>query len=315
MSASHVVDLSALRLGELEHLWQGEAQSWQERLLWDVSDPLIRLRRMVERGSIAGKILRDGTAPAGYACYLVAGNLALIFRLFMSPECDAAGAEMLIRETVSAIRRAGASRIEGPFISIDSPWLPQIFEQQGFHTYWREFLRRQINAPGNRDRNERAADARAKVYLEPLRGSNLRGAASVMRAAYEGGVDAEMNQQYRSDDGCELVLDDLLNLGGCGNPVVEASVVARHRGSAIGFIVMTEIARRQAHLAQIAVLPEYHHQGVGRLLLRHSLSKLADQAFETISLIVSRQNRRALNIYELMGFEPVLSFPVFTWQR
>jgi len=314
MLAAHVVDFSELRLGELEHLWQREAQSWQKRLLWDVSDPLYRLRRMVERGSIAGKILWDGTAAAGYACFLVAGKLAVICRLFTSPECDAAGAEMLIQETVSAIRRTGASRIESPFISIDRPWLPQLFEQQGFGAYWREFMRRKIQASVGRDRNERAADAGTNLCLELLRGSNLRAAASVMRAAYEGGVDAEMNQQYRSDDGCELVLDDLLNQGGCGNPVVEASVIARRRGSAIGFIVMTEIARRQAHLAQIAVLPEYHRQGVGRLLLRHSLSKLAERAFDTISLIVSRQNRRAVNMYELAGFEPVLSFPAFTWQ-
>jgi GNAT superfamily N-acetyltransferase len=361
MSAAHVVDLSIVRPGELERLWQHEAQSWQERLLWDISDPLYRLQRMVERGSIAGKTLRDVTGAAGYACYMVAGKLGVISRLVMSPECDAGGAEILIRETVGAVRRTGASRIECPFISIDSPSLPQLFEQQGFHTYWREFLRCQLYPAGDQDPhpdqnpqpyplrqqsgrgaedgmsrpgverlNERGvekglrrgaeplggrgADARGNVYLEPWRGSNLRGAASLMRAAYEGGVDAEMNEQYRSDDGCELMLDDILNQGGCGNPVVEASAIARHRGRGIGFTIVTEIAHRHAHLAQVAVLPEYQYQGVGRLLLRNGLSKLADQAFDTVSLIVSRRNRRALNMYELIGFKPVSSFPAFTWQ-
>jgi ribosomal protein S18 acetylase RimI-like enzyme len=338
MSAAHVVDLSIVRPGELERLWQHEAKSWQECLLWDISDPLYRLQRMVERGSIAGKTLRDGTGAAGYACYTVAGNLGVISRLVISPECDAGRAEILIRETVGAVRRTGASRIEGPFISIDSPWLPQLFEQQGFHTYWREFLRRQLYRAGDQDPHldqnlphpspllqqsgrgaekgmgGRGADVRTNVHLEPWRGSNLRVAASVMRAAYEGGVDAEMHEQYQSDDGCELVLDDILNQGGCGNPVVEASAIARHRGRGIGFNIVTEIAHRQAHLAQVVVLPEYQYQGVGRLLLRHSLSILADQAFDTVSLIVSRRNRRALNMYELMGFEPVLSFPAFTWQ-
>jgi ribosomal protein S18 acetylase RimI-like enzyme len=331
VSAAHVVDLSKVRPGELGRLWQHEAQSWQERLLWDISDPLYRLKRMVERGSIAGKTLRDGTGAAGYACYMVAGNLGVISRLVISPECDAGGAEILIRETVGALRRSGASRIEGPFISIDSPWPPQLFEQQGFHTYWREFLRRQLHPTGDQDPHRhplpqqsgqgaekgmgaRGADARANVHLEPWQGSNLRIAASVMRAAYEGGVDAEMSEQYRSDSGCELVLDDILNQGACGNPVVEASAIALHRGRAIAFNIVTEIAHRQAHLAQVAVLPEYQYQGVGRLLLRHSFSKLAVQAFDTVSLIVTRRNRRALNMYELMGFEPVLSFPAFTWQ-
>ncbi len=151
MPAAQVVDLSIVRLGELERLWQHEVQLWQERLLWDISDPLYRLRRMVERGSIAGKTLRDGTGAAGYACYMIAGNLGVISRLLISAECDAGGAEILIRETVGAVRRTGASRIEGPFISIDSPWLPQLFEQQGFHTYWREFLRRQLYRAGDQD--------------------------------------------------------------------------------------------------------------------------------------------------------------------
>jgi ribosomal protein S18 acetylase RimI-like enzyme len=318
----------------LERLWQREVQSWQERLLWDISDPLYRLQRMVEHGSIAGKILRDGTGAAGYACYIVAGNLGIISQLVILPECDAGGAEILIRETVGAIRRAGVSRIEGHFISIDSSWLPQLFEQQGFHIYWREFLRHQLYPAGNQDHHldhtpqfppqqggreiekgmGRRTDTRVTVYLEPWRGSNLRGAASIMRVAYMGGVDAEMNEHYQSNDGCELVLDDILNQGGCGNPVVEASAMVRHRGHGIGFNIVTQIAHRKAHLAQVAVLPEYQHQGVGRLLLRHSLSKLADQAFDSVSLIVSRQNRRALNMYELMRFERVLSFPALTWQ-
>jgi GNAT superfamily N-acetyltransferase len=334
MSAAHVVDLSIARPAELERLWQREVQLWQERLLWDISDPLYQLQRMMERGTIAGKILRDGTETVSYTCYIVAGNLGVISRLVISPECEAGGAETLIRETVGAIRRTGVSRIEGHFISIDSSWLPQLFEQQGFHVYWREFLRRQLYPAGDQDPHmdqnlqlsqqqsgpevekgvKRGADTRANVYLEPWRGSNLRGAASIMRVAYKGGVDAEMNAQYQSDDGCERVLDDILNQGGCGNPVVEASAIAHHRGSGIGFNIVTQIAHRQAHLAQVAVLPEYQHQGVGRLLLRHGLSKLADQAFDTVSLFVSLRNRRALNMYELMGFEPVLSFPAFTWQ-
>ena len=136
-----------------------------------------------------------------------------------------------------------------------------------------------------------------------------------MLAAYSGGVDAEMNEQYRTQGGCELVLDDLLNQGICGNPVVEASAMAQHRGRRIGFIILTEIGPQHAHVAQVAVLPAYHHQGVGRLLMNHALSRLADGGFTAVSLIVSRLNRRAREIYDLIGFKPALSFPVFAWQR
>jgi len=44
------------------------------------------------------------------------------------------------------------------------------------------------------------------------------------------------------------------------------------------------------------------------------LSRLAELGFETLSLIVSRLNRPALRMYQLMGFQSALSFPVFTWE-
>jgi ribosomal protein S18 acetylase RimI-like enzyme len=155
----------------------------------------------------------------------------------------------------------------------------------------------------------------ALVQLESLRVSDLREAAAIMLAAYHGGVDAEMAQQYRTYERCELVLQNLLGESGGGIPILEASAMARHRGRGIGFIILTEIAPRQGHLAQVSVLPEYQRQGLGRLLLRYGLSRLVELGFDTLSLIVSRLNRRALKMYQLIGFQSVLSFPVFTWER
>src|SRR5205823_2292310 len=90
---------------------------------------------------------------------------------------------------------------------------------------------------------------------------------------------------------------------------------ARHRGQTIGFVLVTEIAPRQGHLVQVAVLPTYQRQGVGRLLVRHSLARLAMLHFDTLSLIVSRANQRALRLYQALGLQAVLTFPVFVWEQ
>ena len=73
-------------------------------------------------------------------------------------------------------------------------------------------------------------------------------------------------------------------------------------------IILTEIAARQGHLPQVAVFPEYQRQGLGRLLVNYGLSRLAELGFDTPSLIVSRLNRPALKVYQVMGFQSVLSF-------
>jgi ribosomal protein S18 acetylase RimI-like enzyme len=140
-------------------------------------------------------------------------------------------------------------------------------------------------------------------------------AAAIMQAAYAGGVDAEICQPYRTTAGCRVVLDAILNQGSCGSPVTAASAMARHRGRGVGCIVITETLPRQAHLAQVAVLPEYQRQGIGRRLLDYSMARLAERQFETLSLIVSRANDRAFRLYQRMRFQSVLAFPVFTWER
>jgi GNAT superfamily N-acetyltransferase len=303
------MDLSAVRPVELEELWQREEQLWRERLFWDVSDRFAALGRVVQRGDLSGKAVRVGGRIVGYAYYVLSGNLGVIADLVASPESSTAATAILIQETVDEIRRTGVSRIESSFVAIDGPSLAPLFEREGFRTYWREFMRCELRG------KRQPVSPPALVQLEPLRGSDLREAAAIMLAAYNGGVDAEMGQQYRTDEGCELILQNLLHQGDAGIPILEASAIARHRGRGIGFIILTEIAARQGHLPQVAVLPEFQRQGLGRLLVSVGLSRLTELGFETLSLIVSRLNQPALRMYQLMGFQPVLSFPVFTWER
>jgi ribosomal protein S18 acetylase RimI-like enzyme len=305
-----VVDLCAVTPTDLQDLWQCEERLWRETLLWDVSGAFAALRRILERGSLPGKAVRVNTQTVGYAYYGVAGRLGVISGMVVSPQWSSTGVgEALLKKTVDEIRRKGVSRIESPFVSIDCPWLTPAFEREGFRAHWREFLRcelRQTREPVN---------APAMMYLEPWRETHLREAAPILQAAYDGGVEAEIHEQYRTVDGCRVVLDNILNQGGCGIFLPEASAMVRHRGRGMGFVVVTEVAPRQAHLPQIAVLPEYQHRGVGRELLDYSLWRLTKLRFDTLSLIVSRSNDRALGIYRAMGFQSVLAFPVFIWER
>jgi len=305
-----VVDLRTVEAAELDDLWQHEVRLWRERLLWDVSDACAARRRVVDRHGLPGKAVRLGARTVAYAYYVIPGRLGVIAGLVVSPDWSSTGVGgTLLQATVDEIRLKGVPRIESPFVSFDCPWLTRAFEREGFCIYWREFLRLELR------RSHGPVSPLAMVHLEPWRGSHLREAAPIMQAAYEGGVEAEINELYRTSDGCGVVLENSLSQGGCGIPVVEASAMARHRGRGIGFAVVTEIAPRQGHLAQVAVLPEYQRRGVGRLLLSHSLSQLVALQFDTFSLIVSRANHRALQMYRAMGFQSALSFPVFVWER
>jgi ribosomal protein S18 acetylase RimI-like enzyme len=74
---------------------------------------------------------------------------------------------------------------------------------------------------------------------------------------------------------------------------------------------VTETSVRKAHLAQLAVAPDFQGRGLGRLLLTRTLERLTEMGYDGLSLMVSRDNRRALDLYRSMGFALVIAFPVF----
>jgi ribosomal protein S18 acetylase RimI-like enzyme len=306
----HVVDLQTVLPVELEELLKRESQLWRERLFWDVADRVAMLRRVLERRGVQGVALRIGTRTVGYAYYVIVGRLGVLAGLDIAPHGDAAEAvHTLVQAAVQALRQHDITRIESPFISFDSRWLSPAFEAEGFRTYWREFLRiNNLNTPS------KPLNALPPMHLEPWHNTHLSEAAEIMHAAYDGETDTEMSLLYRTERGCRWILDHILHQRNSGVTIDQASAFIRDRGQGVGFIVITEIARRQGHLAQVAVLPAYQGRGVGQWLVNHSLSQLAALQFDTLSLIVSRDNTRAFRLYQNMGFQSVLAFPVFVWE-
>jgi ribosomal protein S18 acetylase RimI-like enzyme len=310
MRVGHVVDLATVDPAELDHLWEREIGLWGDRLRWDVAHIFAALRRMIGRGSLPGKVIRLGGRAIGYVYYAIAGDRGVLSHPIMAPaSASVEGTEQLLREAMADMRAKGVRRIESPFVSIDCPWLAPAFERQGFRTYWRDFLRVDLH------RSTASVTSEAMAPIEPWQATHLDEAAPTMQAAYEGSIDAAIYADYGTVEGCRVVLDNLLNQAACGNPVLEASAVARQRGLTVGFIVVTEIAPGHAHLAQVAVLPAYQQRGIGRGLVDYGTSRLAAGQFETLSLIVSGGNERALRLYESRGFQAVLAFPAFTWER
>jgi ribosomal protein S18 acetylase RimI-like enzyme len=294
---------------ELEELWQGEATFWRQRLLWDIADALAVLRRLVGRRSLTGKAVRVGKQTVGYTYYGINGSLGVVANLVIAPAWN--GAEVggaLLRATLEALRQRGVSRIESRWVMSETPWLVSVCERWGLQTYWREFMCLDLR------QGEAVMPPRADSGVEPWQGISLGQAAALMQVAYANTIDTEINILYDTFEGCQLVLDHILNQGGCGQPVMAASGVVREGGQSLGGIVITETAPRQGHLAQVMVRPTSQRRGLGRLLVTYSVSQLAARHFDTLSLFVSRENYGARNLYQALGWHAVLMFPVFVWK-
>lgn len=304
-----VVDLSRLRSTELKGLWAREVRLWRDKLDWDVSGAMSALERAVDRGGLTGKAIRCGGVTAAYAYYVVEGDRGVISGLVVSPSFRAEhiGAA-IVDAVVDELERRNVRRVETQFICYDAPWLSSCFEARGFQTHWREFLRVAISRP----RPQR--ESSKHVVVLPWSAWNLSEMASLMERAHRGGVDAVMNELYRTSSGCRILLNNIIRQRGCGRSLTEASSIVRERTTDLpaGFAIVTEIGRRHGHLAQVAVAPAFQGRGVGHHLLSHTFARLGELGLDTLSLMVSGGNERALRLYRSMGFETTYRFPVFS---
>ncbi len=306
------MDLDTIRPSELEGFFRREQALWRDRLSWDVSSAVTAFRRALERGGVSGKAIRCGSSTAAYGYFLVESGRGVVTGLAVAPEWRGKDVgPLLVRAMVRELALRGVSRIESQFLSFDAPWLVPCFDALGFESYAREFRRLTLKARGSSV--EEAAEPDPFVHRS-WKSWNLTEASSIMQSAHLSGVDARMNELYRSREGCRSLLTSVVRHRGCGAAILDASSVARdpRTDRAVGFAVVTETSVRKAHLAQLAVSPEYQGRGLGRRILLRVIERLSCMGYDGLSLMVSRENARALHLYRSMGFERIIAFPVFS---
>jgi ribosomal protein S18 acetylase RimI-like enzyme len=307
-----IVDISDLDSDDLEPLWVAERNLWRDVLAWDVTPVISAIRRAVDRKTLAGKAAQLGRATVGYGYYMLEGHRAVIGSLACLPRVSSeeVGARVLDSLVAALKSEAPVTRIESQFVSFGGQELAGEFASHGFEHFQRAFLRRSLGGlpPENR--------WTPSAVIDLWDGSCLERAARLMQLAHEGRVDAQMNELYRTQAGCQTLLQNIIFQRGCGKLVPSASFVAREAsGDLSGFVISTEISPRNAHLAQIAVEPDVQGRGLGRAFLVRTLHALARAGYETVSLMVSGSNEKAYALYESTGFEAVIDFPVFSWDR
>ena len=75
----------------------------------------------------------------------------------------------------------------------------------------------------------------------------------------------------------------------------------RSRGRLVGFLVC-HVVVDEAHILNLAILPEFRRLGLARALLNHVLADFHDRGVCVVTLEVRRGNIAALGLYETIGF-------------
>jgi len=108
----------------------------------------------------------------------------------------------------------------------------------------------------------------------------------------------------------EKVMHSLFH-GRWGELLVAASTVAETGGRTVGGTVVLRTTGRSL-IADVSVDPAHKGRGIGRALVTATVGALRERGEATIALAVTEENRRALRLYERIGFVRALG-PTREW--
>jgi ribosomal protein S18 acetylase RimI-like enzyme len=307
----NILDLRQIRSTELAPVLEEESRVWEEELRWDYRGSSELIRRFVDARALAGYAALEGGRVVGYSFFVYEEHKSLIGNLFISRSYCGRTEDLLLSHVIETIQATpGVERIEAQLMTFPSEALDPVFRQDGFRSFRRQFMVLDVPSAPALPQAEAAG-----MRLVPWSEEHMDEGALLITQAYRDHVDSEINDQYRTPPGAHRFLRNIISYPGCGSFHGPASFMAFHKASGrlVGMVLTSVVYPRVGHVTQVCVAPEFHGCGVGYELMRLSVEAFRSAAFDAVSLTVTSENRRAVRLYEQMGFVTRKEFSAYVW--
>ncbi len=307
-----VVDLRQVRGADLEGLLAEETATWRSTLDWDFRPSASLVRRFLDMQALSGSALMAGGRAVGYSYFVAEERKGLIGDLYVMEEFATPESESHLLHAVLD------GMVKSPFIHrIESQLMMLRHGSRIPLPYWR-YLKVHTRNFLEIDLEKVPAlpygHASRAVPIDNWTERRQDEAAQLIATAYDGHVDSDINDQYRSAAGARRFLMNIVQYPGCGAFFQPASFVAVDRSSHLcGICLASLVADDVGHITQICVSKSVRGRGVGYELLRRSLEALARDKCRIASLTVTAANRSAIGVYERMGFTRRRDFAAYVW--
>ncbi len=307
-----IVDLRQVHSRSLENLFREEVARWRDELYWDYRPSIDLVRKFIDSRALGGYAAVENGEPAGYGFYVLEDHKGLIGGLFVAAQHSRGLiTERLLTEMLTALRATPRlERIEAQLMPFGTE-LDPAFLSQHFRLHSRQFMLLQL------DKAKLSGKAISPgLRIEPWSDRQFDSAARLIQLAYANHVDGQINDQYCSESGSLRFLRNIVLLPGCGQFLPEASFLVRPvtGDRPIAMILTSTVAEGVGHTTQVCVMPGYQGGGIGRQLMEHSIQALKRKGYKSLSLTVTTINKRAVELYEHLGFRLVKTFAAGVWQ-
>jgi ribosomal protein S18 acetylase RimI-like enzyme len=310
---ARVVELRHLRGGDLDLLLEEETQVWRETLDWDFRGSAGLVRRFLEIQALNGYSLLINGYPAGYCYYVAEERKGLIGDLYvMKDYVSVENEERLLCAVVEGLMKTPyIRRIESQLMMLRTGPAMELPERRYLRIHARNFMEIESETAGRlRERHPSQA-----VWFDGWSERKQDEAATLIASAYQGHIDSEINDQYRSPGGARRFLTNIVQYPGCGSFFQPASFIAMDSASGrlSGICLASLVQADVGHVTQVCVAKTARGTGMGYELIRRSLEALAKHGCRKVTLTVTAANIEAIALYERMGFRKTRNFAAYVW--
>ena len=288
-------------------LYDAEQARWASSLGWDFQPTATIAEAARVRGELPGLVVWDRAAVAGWAFYVVSQGLIQIGGVVARRASVARDLLGAILDSSDAAHATGISCFAFP----SSPALASALVRLRFEVRRQLYLAQDLRAPEPAlpTPMSRSAESVGLTY----RSWSPDDAAETVRLlarSYAGSPAGRCFAPSGQLDEWVHYVRGLLGTGVCGTLAPFASLVV---GSAdtprpVGGVLTTVIDPETAHIAQVAVDPDWRGRRIGEHLIRSAGAAARDAGYRRLTLIVDEHNQPARALYDRLGFTPHAEF-------
>jgi ribosomal protein S18 acetylase RimI-like enzyme len=285
-----------------------EIAEWDRELNWDFSGSADLVRQFADQRRLNGAVLMDRGEVAGYGYAIVEEPKGLIGDVYVRPWWRTDEREVSLFSTLldSLAITPGVHRVESQMMLLQKSAAEALRRQRFVRIFERVLMRLDGSAP----LRPGPASLAWRFRIDPWGEHLYAAAAAVITLAYLGHIDAEINDQYRTQAGSRAFLSGIIRFPGCGSFYSPASFVAVDAltGWASGISLCGFVSNGVGHITQLCVTPQTKGIGLGYELLRRSVDALRRAGATRITLTVTTANEDAVRLYARCGFKETRRF-------
>ncbi len=323
-----ILDLRHFTAPLLRPLLDAEGELWRERLHWDYRTSARLLMQYLDSRMLPGYAAVDAGLVTGYAFCVYEETKAVIGDVFASRAQPVRASialdsqlpapldieATLLRHLFETLQNSPhVDRIESQLLLHPSGAHAGVFREAGFEIFRRLFMVQQLGGIPIEPHLDLPADLEMRIW----RDDDLNAAGRLISEAYADHPDSLINDQYRSPHGSLRFLHNIVRYSGCGTFVPQGSHIVLERTSReiVALVLGSRVSGTSGHITQLCVRPDYRGLGLGRTLLRVAAVAFMRLGMTEVSLTVTEQNSRAIELYRTERYECRHMFDAAVWRR